>query len=261
LILETIKQTLQPSSMTLLLVLLATGVALLYTRSTVARQGRRWLTLVVLAYWMLSSPLGAGLLARTLTGPYRPLESPAEAPGVQAVVMLSGGSRTIRASGGHLQIATNPTVLRALETARLYRLLGDPLVILSGGITETRAAVAYPESDAMKATVIALGVPAGRVIVESESKNTRDEAVVLKRMLAELRVDRFVIVTSPLHMRRSLAAFKAQDLHPVPSPSALHADRNVTPFPLMPSDASLEVGNAVIYEWSALAYYWWRGWL
>ena len=260
-ILQTIKQSLQPASMTLLLVLLAAGVALLYTRPAIARQGRRWLTLVVVAYWMLASPLGAGLLARTLTGSYRPLESAAEAPGVQAVVMLSGGSRTIRASGGHLQLPTNPTALRALETARVYRLVGDPLVIVSGGVTETRAAVAYPESDALKASVIALGVPARRVIVESESKNTRDEAVILKRMLAELRIDKFVIVTSPLHMRRSLAAFAAQGLHPVPSAAALKAEANVTPFPLVPSDAFLEIGNAVIYEWSALAYYWWRGWL
>jgi hypothetical protein len=24
---------------------------------------------------------------------------------------------------------------------------------------------------------------------------------------------------------------------------------------------SLEIGNAVVYEWCARAYYWWRGWV
>ena len=86
-------------------------------------------------------------------------------------------------------------------------------------------------------------------------------SLVLKRMLADLRIDKFVIVTSPLHMRRSLAAFAAQGLHPVPSAAALQPDESVTPFPLLPTNAFLEIGNAVVYEWSALAYYWWRGWL
>jgi hypothetical protein len=31
------------------------------------------------------------------------------------------------------------------------------------------------------------------------------------------------------------------------------------PFPLMPSDVSLEIGNAVVHEWCARAYTWWRG--
>ena len=260
-ILPTIKQTLQPGSMTLLLLLLAVGVALLYGRSTIARHGRRWLTALVVGYWMLSSPIGAGLLARTLTGAYSPIGSAADAPGVQAVVMLGAGAKTIRASGGRLQLLTHPTTLRTLETARLYHLLGDPLVIVSGGITEANTTFALPESEAVRNAVVALGVPAARVVVESESTNTREEAVILKRMLAERRIEKFVMVTSPLHMRRSLAAFAAEGLHPVPSASALYSDRGRAGFPLMPSDTSLEVGNAVVYEWSALAYYWWRGWL
>ena len=36
--------------------------------------------------------------------------------------------------------------------------------------------------------------------------------------------------------------------------SPMHA-----PFPLMPSDVSLEIGNAVVHEWCARAYTWWRG--
>ncbi len=179
---------------------------------------------------------------------------------MRAVVLLSGGSRTVRAAGGRLPMLTNPSALRALETARVYRLLGDPLVIVAGGVTDSEAQ-ALSEAEAIRGAIVALGVPPGRVILETESRNTREEAVALKRFLAERRIDRFVIVTSPVHMSRALAAFAVEGLQPVPSASPLYPDRTNRPFPLTPNDESLEVGNAVIYEWCARAYYWWRGWV
>jgi len=109
--------------------------------------------------------------------------------------------------------------------------------------------------------VIDLGIPAERVILESESVNTHDEAVIVRRMLTERGIERFVIVTSPLHMGRSLATFGAAGLHPVPSASPLYHDASDPPFALTPNDASLEVGSSVVYEWCARAYYWWRGWV
>ena len=71
-------------------------------------------------------------------------------------------------------------------------------------------------------------MPTDRVIIESESRNTREEAVILKRLLAERGIDRFVIVTSPIHMGRSLAAFAVEGMHPVPSASPLYQDRGRT---------------------------------
>ena len=239
--------------------LIAAGVALLHARPAIARWGRRWLTASIVAYWVISSPAGVAVLARTLTGDYRPLASVEDASGARAVVLLSGGSRTIRAAGGRLPLITSPSALRVLETARVYRLLGEPLVIVSGGVT-SRDAQALPESEALRTAVHGLGVPLDRIVLESESRNTHEEAVVIRRMLAERGIERFVIVTSALHMGRSLGAFAAVGLHPVPSASPLYPDRTDAPFALTPNDVSLEIGNAVVYEWCARAYYWWRGW-
>jgi len=207
----------------------------------------------------MSCPAGASLMARTLTGNFRPLASAADARGARAVVLLSGGTKTVAAAGGRLGLVTHPSALRVLETARVYRLLGDPLVIVSGGVTD-RYARGLPESEVVRRAVIDLGVPPDRVIIEAESANTHDEAVALRRMLGERHVDRFVIVTSPLHMGRSLAAFAVQGLHPVPSASPLYQDDANDTFALTPNDVSLEIGSSVIYEWCARAYYWWRGW-
>ena len=94
----------------------------------------------------------------------------------------------------------------------------------------------------------------------TEPEIAREEAVVLKRLLAERAIERFVIVTSAVHMGRSLATFAVAGLHPVPSASPIYQDGTDRPFPLAPNEVSLEIGNAVVYEWCARAYYWWNGW-
>jgi uncharacterized SAM-binding protein YcdF (DUF218 family) len=257
LIVELLKQTLQPASIFVFMLAFTIGVLLLYVRP---RQGRAWLLVVTLGYWLLTTPVGASLLARTVTDGYAPLPDAASAAGATAVVMLGGGSVNVQAEGRRLTSINRSSALRAIETARVYHLLGDPLVIVSGGVTD-KLPGAPPESDAYQSAMRALGVPAERVVAESESRNTHDEAVILKRMLHDRHIERFVLVTSALHMRRSLAVFAAQGLYPTPSPGPLHSDRLTSPFPLLPSDDALEIGNAVIYEWSARAYYWARGWM
>ena len=174
---------------------------------------------------LLSSPAGAGLLARTLTGGYRPIASAAEARGAKVIVVLGSGSVNLRASGRQLSSVTAEAGLRVLEAARLFELLNGPLVIASGGVTEHDGAAA-PESVALQRALIDARRAADRIVLESESKNTRDEAIIVKRMLAERGLTDFVLVTSPLHMRRSMLAFEQQGMHPIPSPSPLVPDRS-----------------------------------
>jgi len=257
--LDFLKDTLRPSSISCILALLTPGVVLLFI-PRLARWGRRWIAAVAAFYWLLSTPAGAGLLARTLRGPYRPLASTDQARGARVVVMLGSGSFNIRAAGRQLTSIGMEAGLRVIEAARLFELLDRPLVIASGGITEHDPAAA-PESIALQRALIEVGIPSDRILLESESKTTHDEAVVIKRMLAERGVTSFVLVTSPLHMARSMRTFEQQGMHPVASPSQLVPDRSTGRGPLMPSDMWIGVGDSAVYEWLAWGYYWWRGWL
>ena len=95
---------------------------------------------VLVFYLALSSPAGAGLLARTLSDGYRPLPSAGEARGARVVVVLGSGSVNLRAAGRQLSSVTIGAGLRVLEAARLFDLLNGPLVVVSGGVTEHDAA-------------------------------------------------------------------------------------------------------------------------
>ena len=258
-ILDFLKETLRPSNISCVLALLTPGVVLLFVPS-LSRSGRRWIAAVTICYLLLSTQIGAGLLARTLTGGYTPLASAADAQGARVVVLLGSGSVNLRAAGRQLSTVTMEAGLRVLEAARLSELLNGPLVIASGGVTEHDGAAA-PESVALQRALIDLGVRPDRIVLESDSKNTRDEAIIVKRMLAERGATDFVLVTSPLHMRRSLLAFEQQGMHPIPSPSVLVPDRAGKVSRLLPSGTWLMVSDAAIYEWLAHGYYWWKGWL
>jgi uncharacterized SAM-binding protein YcdF (DUF218 family) len=256
--LDFLKEFMRPSDLACMLTLLAPGVVLLFTPSR-AWLGRRWVVAYIAFYLFLSSPIGARLLVRTLSAGYRPIATTAEAHGATVIVVLGAGSVNLRSGGRQLSSVTMEAGLRVLEAARLFQLLNRPLIIASGGITEHDADAA-PESLALRRALIELGVSPERILLESTSKNTREEATIIKQMLTDRGVADFVLVTSPLHMRRSMLAFEREGLHPIPSPSALVPDRSRGRNWLMPSEQWLQLGDSAIYEWLARAYYWSRGW-
>jgi uncharacterized SAM-binding protein YcdF (DUF218 family) len=254
-----IKATMRPSSVTCLVMLLTPGV-LLACVPPVAKWGRRWLVALAVGYWTLSTPVAVRLLARTLTHGYAPIAAASEVEGASAIVLLGAGSINIRAFGQQLPIVTITTGLRAIEAARLYRLIGSPLVIASGGVTRGGAGAA-PEAEAMVRALRDLDVPPDRIVSESRSKNTRDEAIEVAGILRARGITRFVLVTSPTHMRRSMTVFEAYGMHPIAAVAPLSGDHSEQGYGLVPSESAIWIGDDFVYEWAARLYYWWNGWL
>ena len=253
-----LKETLRPSSIACLLLLLAPGVVLLHVPS-LARWGRRWLSALLVVYWILSAPITVNLLARTLTHGYVPVEA-SQVRDAQAVVLLSAGSLNFRSDGQQLPVVAPSSAWRALEAARVYRMAGAPLVVASGGVTDGHEGAA-PESEALRFALIDLAVPPDRIVSESTSKNTRDEAVIVSEMLRARGITRVVMVTSPMHMRRSMSVFARQGVHPIPAVAPIATDRGDAGAGILPTVPAILMGDAVVYEWAARGYYWWRGWL
>jgi len=236
--------------------LVAAGVVLLYSRWW--KWGRRWLTAVAVGYWIISIPAGSALLARPIAMADH-VDTPADAHGATAIVMLGGGILT-HASGDLAIDDLLSSAPRILETVRLYRLLGPPLVFVSGGNTGQRTPP-RTEAAAYRRALLSLGVPDDRIVLEESSMTTRDEAMYLKPMLAEHHVTRFVIVTSPIHMGRSLSTFRAVGLSPIPSVSALRSGAERPAWSPIPDRDSLLLSDAVIYETLARVWYRAHGWL
>lgn len=258
-ILAHLKDAWRLASLPFMLGAVAFGTLLLFNRRTMT-WGRRWLVTLLLGYWVLSLPLGAIALSTPLTYKYdHRLASAADAGGAQAVVVLGGGTLSYIADGIGLDDLQG-SGLRVTEGVRVYRLLGDPLLILSGGNTQ-HLEPPRPEAQAFRLAAINLGVPPERIVVEDGSVTTREEAQQLKAILGERHIDRFVLVTTPMHMGRSLAIFRAMGLAPVPSASRLRSEQDRDMWTILPDRKTLMISDAAIYEYAAWIYYRARGWI
>ena len=246
------------SSPFFLLDLVTIGVVLLYLPRTRA-WGRRWLTAAVAGFWFVATPLGSSLLSAPLTRNTPRIESVDQAGGADVIVVLGGGTDVYQADGMGLD-DLEESALSVIEGARLYQLLGDPMVIVSGGNTD-RLEQARSEAEAFERAIVELGVPPERVTVEDRSMTTRDQALILKTMLAAWNVERFILVTSPTHMSRSLATFRAAGLSPVPSAARLRTDRPAPWWTVVPDRESMQLSDSAAYEYAAWIYYRLRRWV
>lgn len=239
--------------------MLAAGVVRLWRRPD-ARGPRRYFLAVVVGYGLLASEAGARLVIAGLNRGLTRVMSPADAPGADAVVILGGGAATARVGGEVGGTLTATSLLRALEGARAFKAIGARLLIASGGIPRPDLQL-RPESEMMREVLVGTGIPPGAIIEEIESRTTHEQALVIGPLLRAHHVERFVLVTSTTHMRRSLAAFRAAGLNPTGSAAPLRSETAPRIFPFLPNSDSLLLSDEGLYEYAAWIYYWSHGWV
>lgn len=257
---ELVKALLIPGSVPFLLLGMTLGVVLLLMDESRRARGRGLLAALAILYWILSLPATATGLERLLSGSFRPISDAAEAQGADAVVVLSGGGTTFSSPSGSINVVSEATAYRILEAERLYRLLGQPLLILSGG-PPPMVTGAAAESESMREALVARGIPADHILVETESGNTREEAIVVAPLLQERQITSFVLVTSPSHMRRAYGAFLDLGMHPIPSVSSDETGEAERGLLFLPSEDGLRRSQLAMREVLALGYYTARGWM
>ncbi|HEX7484587.1 MAG TPA: YdcF family protein [Vicinamibacterales bacterium] len=256
---QTFKLFLVPGSVQFLAIGLVAGVALLYGGKRPQRWGRLWLTGLVAFYLVLCTPVGSDIIAAPLAWQYGSLASAEQAKGVDTIVALTTGTWVYQAGGLEVDEMGKPTSHNAMEAARIYRMLGSPMVIATGGIV-LDGQQRDPESVVMAEGLVRLGVPRERIILETRSRTTREQAMNSSEMLRRRGTKRFVLITDSEHMPRAMSMFRAQGLDPVPSVAAL---RDTTPpglvHRLRPTIGAYLQGDRACYEYLARLYYWSRG--
>lgn len=226
-----------------------------------SRAPRIFMAVVIVFYALISVfPLPAWV-AQRVSRPFRPLSASDVPPGKTVVVLLGSGSFTAHDWYDHLTVSlVDPAGAdRVVEAFRVYNLIHPDLVISSGGSVGTMDRLG-PGGKVMADLLERLGVPASRIMIETESKNTHDEALIVKRMIDPLKFDHLVLVTSDIHMRRSVGAFRAAGLTVIP---AIARSAHFAPpwnISFLPSSTGIDEFQDVIHEAGGIGYYWLRGW-
>lgn len=219
---QLIKAYLIPGSWVFFLLGCGFCVVLIFIRRT-RKRGRALLVSLLAFYYACSTPLGVRALENLLAREDQTVLSEVKPESIQAVVVLGGGGATFRAGGMEVNTLSEASILRVMEGVRLFNELEPEWLILSGG-TNPRAGVLTAESLAMQETAVELGVSEQRILIDSVSDSTYQQALHLRTLMERIDIGRFVLVTSPTHMPRALATFRAQGMTPLPSPSRQHRE-------------------------------------
>jgi len=201
----------------------------------ISTRRRSWasaaLTGALLLLWLGGSRWVALSLVRSLESRYPSVSDSASAP---AIVVLGGGMLPAVPPRPNAQLGMVGD--RLLQAARLYLGGKAQRVVVSGGHlgwSRERS----PESTDMAEILALWGVPRTAILEETQSRNTYENAVETRRLLAPEGINRVLLVTSAIHMPRAVALFRCAGFEVVPAPADfLVADGDLYGF----GDGSLE---------------------
>lgn len=217
--------------------------------------------------WLASTSGFSNLLARSLEWRYLP---PEDIPAGQAIVLLGGGTEPAAYPRSAPEI--NGAGDRVLYAAQLYKTGRAPLILLSGGeIAWLNEGSSTPAQD-MAAILMGLGVPESALIIESQSQNTYENALQARAALSEMDINQILLVTSAMHMPRSVALFEKQGFEVVPLPVDYSVTENESAgsrsgsliarlLDVTPSAGNLSLTTNALKEYLGMLIYTLQGWM
>ena len=176
------------------------------------RFGKALVLVSLAALWLLATPAVSDALRYSLEKRFPPLEI-SEIPRADAIVALGGGMVPPNSRNPYPDLGSAGD--RYWHAGRLWRAGKAPEIVVSGGALPWRDARGS-EAEAAVRLLTDLGVPADRILLESVSLDTRQNAQMSEAVLRTRGARRVLLVTSALHMRRALARFEIPGIDVIP---------------------------------------------
>ena len=194
---------------------------------------------------------------------------PAKAlPTADAIVILGGATKSTFPPRPGVDLSEQGD--RVLYGAQLYREGKAPVVIASGGRIFWRGGGPSESADIAK-ILKTIGVPASAILQDPTSLNTYENAVNVKKIMKEQGIRRVLLVTSAMHMPRSLRIFQRQGIEAIPAPTDFlvsqqeleepNSSPQATVLSLVPDAGRLEMTTRALKEYVGSLVYRLRGWL
>ena len=241
--------------------LLFMACAIWISRRFDSRMVRRTVLALALVTALLSVCSVSYLGSLALVGSFHPFVAQDLVQGRRTVVVIlgSGSWSTSNWDAERFTMVDHSAAARVIEAIRVYRLAHPALIISSGGTPNPRSKE-RPSGTTMREALIGFGVPPDRIIVETGSRTTHDEAVIVAPMLRTAGAEQVILVTSEVHMRRSLGTFRAEGIDAIPAIARdVIRERTWTEW-WLPSSEGLRLTQWNAHELLGIAYYRLRGW-
>jgi uncharacterized SAM-binding protein YcdF (DUF218 family) len=221
---------------------------------------RRWARKLLFATFCLIVTLHFGLFNHALRYPlesrYAPLIDPTRVGAYDAIVVLTSGMIPTQ---GLIPFPTiDEHMFRRLDEAwRLYRIQPRPIIVSGGHVNPFTPPM--NENQIARDYLILWGVPKSQVIAEADSRDTFESAVQVQKILRQQGWKRYLLVTSAVHMPRSMLAFRSVTPEPIAAPGDFTVGAfETTPLHFFPSEGAAGNVSASLHEYVGLINYYWR---
>ncbi|MGB3695103.1 MAG: YdcF family protein [Spirulinaceae cyanobacterium] len=194
---------------------------------------------------------------------------PQEIPQADAIVILGGSTRPQSPPRATVEIAEQGD--RVIYGGYLYQQKKAPLIIPAGGRISWKGGGDKSEAEDMAALLKLMGIPSQDMILEKESLNTYENAVNVKKILQQKKLNKILLVTSALHMPRALKIFQKRNIEAIPAPTDFLVSEQLLKEPsssteaiflnLIPDVDHLEYTTKAIKEYIGTIVYRLKGWL
>lgn len=164
-------------------------------------------------------------------------------------VLLCGGIATDTVEGN---VPLPNAAVRIMKTAELYNKSSKKIYISGGSPLQNRES----ESSVYKKELVKIGIPENDIIIEEVSKNTKENSDYIKWMMSKEGYKSALLITSALHMPRSMEVFKDDNIefYPVPCNFLAHTEKQNN-LAYVPQFKVLKDLYAAFWEYIGMAYY------
>jgi uncharacterized SAM-binding protein YcdF (DUF218 family) len=165
-----------------------------------------------------------------------------------AIVLLAAG--TTRVSDSDPLTPTLYANGRIIKAVELYRSCQSAnrqcLVLISGGDSQRHGTA---ESTVYAGVLARLGVPAQDIQTETRSINTFENARYSRGLVLVFDPQTLVLVTSSIHLRRSLLDFDHFGMKPLP----VRSDDQAATYSVWPQVSNLQLCDLALHEYGGIA--------
>ncbi|HEX4113216.1 MAG TPA: YdcF family protein, partial [Stellaceae bacterium] len=134
---------------------------------------------------------------------------------LDGIVVLGGAVDEAITRARHAP-TVNDSAERVIETAALARRYPAATIVLSGG--EGLRSIGWNEAAPTRDILESLGVPAGRMVLETRSRNTIENAEDSFALVHPQPGQNWLLVTSAFHMSRAVGCFRHVGWQVIPYP-------------------------------------------
>ena len=218
------------------------------------------LSLSIALLWFFSTPVVSYVLVRSLESKY---PQPAHVPKASAIVLLGGFTRPALPPRRDIEIGLFGD--RILYAVRLFKEGKAPSIVCTGG--KIPFLLDFPGTEASSMAHLlkeSWGIDSSSIIVEDKAQNTHDHGPRVRAIFEQRGMKKdIILVTSAMHMHRSVKVFKKYGFNVIPASADFwcEAKSPLKVFSLLPSADALFASTTALHEYYGLLAYWIMGWL